>query len=75
MPNIGQIDPFSPPMKVFTYMDTSNTPNHRNSITSPATFAGSVDGNFDGLETFFWPLSLYEHATPLNIPYMEENGH
>ena len=46
MPNIGKIDPFSTPMKAFTlYMDTSNTPNHRNSIPSPATFAGSVDGN------------------------------
>ena len=27
-------------------MDTGNTPNHRNSIPSPPTFAGSVDGNF-----------------------------
>ena len=33
-------------MKVFTYMDTCNTPNHRNSILSPATFAVRVDGNF-----------------------------
>ena len=46
MPNIGQIEPFSPLMKEFTYIDKSNTPNHRNSIPSPATFAESVDGNF-----------------------------
>ena len=50
MQNIGHIDPFSPTMKVFTYIDTSNTPNHRNGILSPATFDGSVDGNFHGLE-------------------------
>ena len=46
MPNKGHIDPFSPYMKVFIYMDTGSTPNHRNSIPSPPTFTGSVDGNF-----------------------------
>ena len=51
MQSIGHIYQFSLPMKMFTYMDTSNTPNHRNSISSPPTFAGSVDGNFHGLET------------------------
>ena len=46
MQSIRHIDPVSPPMKMFTYMDTSNTPNHKNGIPSPPTFAGSVDGNF-----------------------------
>ena len=46
MPNKGHINPFSSPMKVFTHMDIINTPNHRNSIPSPPTFTGSVDGNF-----------------------------
>ena len=61
-------------MKVFTYMDTSNTPNHRNSIPSPHGFAGNVDGNFHGLETILWPLRVYEHDTPLNIPYMDSQN-
>ena len=55
-------------------MDTSNTPNHRNSIPSPPTFAGIVGGNFHGLETILWPLRVYEHDTPLNIPYMDNQG-
>ena len=46
MANIRHIDPFSPSLKVFTYMDKSNIPNHRNSIPSSSTFAGSVNGNF-----------------------------
>ena len=66
MPNIRQIDPIIHPLKVFIYMDTSNTPNHRNSIPSPPTFTGSVDGNFHGLETILWPFRVYEAwHTPL----------
>ena len=48
-------------------MDSSNTPNHRNGIPSPPTFAGSVDGNFHWLETILWPLRVI-------YTYMEENG-
>ena len=50
-------------------MDKSITPNHRNSISSPLTLAGRVDGNSHGLET----LRVYEHDTPLNIPYMDNH--
>ena len=68
MANKGQIDPLNYLMKVFTlYMDTSNTPNHRNNTPSPATFTGSwmeISMNFHGLETIFWPLRVYEHDTP-----------
>ena len=46
-------------------MDQSNTPNHRNSVPSPALFAACVDGNIHGLATIFWPLRVYEHDTPL----------
>ena len=58
MPNIGQSEPFSPPTeKIILYMDTSNTPNHRNSIPSPTTMTGSVDGNF---HEFPWVRAYFE---------------
>ena len=66
MSNIEQIDPFNPSMKVFTYMDTSNTSNHRNSILLSATFTGSVDGNFHEfpwVRDYFVALRVYEHDT------------
>ena len=66
MPRIRHIDPFSLPMKVFTYMDTSNTPNHRNNIPSPPTFAGGVKGNlheFPWVSNYFVALRVCEHDT------------
>ena len=46
IPNTGQTDPFSPPMKCSLYMNTNSIPTHMNCIPSPPTFAESVDGNF-----------------------------
>ena len=55
-------------------MNTNNTPNHRNCIPSPPTFAGSVDGNFHAIPWLGDLFDLGEHmcmAHPLNIPYMD----
>ena len=30
-----------------------------------------ISMNFHGLEAILWPLRVYEHVTPLNIPYMD----
>ena len=60
-------------------MDPSNTPNHRNSIPSPALFAAYVDGNFHEfprVRDYFWSFEEYmSMADSLNITYMEENRH
>ena len=49
VPNIEQIDPFSPPWKYslcMYYIDSNSIPNHGNSIPLPPSFAVSMDGNF-----------------------------
>ena len=62
-------------MNVFIYMDTSNTPNHKNGTPSPATFAGGVDGNFHEFPWVRDYFSLWEYMSMrhlLNIPYIEK---
>ena len=61
--------PIKPPMKVFNYMVTNYTPNHRNIIPSSTTFAGSVDGNihaFPWVRDYFVAFeSIWAWHTPL----------
>ena len=53
-------------MKCSPYMNTNNTPDHRNCIPSPPTFAGSVGGNF---HVFPWLGDYYLYLLEY-IPYM-----
>ena len=69
---IGQIDLFSIPMKIFNYVDSSNTPNHRNGIPSPPTFTESVDGKFHefpwlGDFYVFFESTIYNILKEMNI--------
>ena len=69
--NIGYIDPLSFPMKIFTYslhMDSSNTPNHGNSIPSPPTFAVNVDGNFHAFPWLGDNYLIFENICAWHTP-------
>ena len=46
IPNIGQIDPISPSMKIFTLYEHKWYSNPKECYPSPPTLAGSADGKF-----------------------------
>ena len=68
IPNIKQIDPYSPSMKCSLYMNTNNTANHRNCIPLPCTFAGSVDGNCHAFPWLGEYYLIFESIWAWHIP-------
>ena len=74
MPNIRHIDPFRPLSKcslIWTQIILQTTeivfPHHPLLLEVWM----EISMNFHGLKTILWPLRVYEHGTPLNIPYMD----